>query len=449
MGNAYIAGTTDGTLGASNAGYSDAFLSKFDASGTLQWTAQLGTGAGEQNNGLAADGLGNIYISGWTGGDLAGTNTGITDAYLAKYEDSGTLQWTRQLGTSVDDRGRNVAADAWGNVYLLGWTDGDLGRMNAGGSDIFLSKYDAEGNLHWTSQFGSSGDDRARGLALDGLGNAYVSGWTTGSLTEQSFGADDAFLSKVDASGAVEWTRQFGSSGNDRAMGVAHDAFGSLFVTGTTSASFPGETSAGGTDTFLAKYDSGGAHQWTRQFGDPFDDVGRDVTTDGQGNVFIAGWRHFYFSADEPPADHEAYVGKFDSDGHPVWERELASLGDDQAHSIATDTLGNVYISGWTDGNVDPSAEEPLASSRDAFIAKYHDSKLPRDIRRYEFDGTILEFDGSSDFAADLRLGDPVRGFLSYDLNTFPEDTTPSDATYFHPRDFPVVGDDVHQPAHW
>ena len=101
----------------------------------------------DESNGVSADGLGNVYISGFTSGSLGGPNAGGTDAFVSKYDAAGTLQWTRQLGTSADDVSYGVSADGLGNVYISGCTGGSLGGPNAGGNDAFVSKYDAAGTL--------------------------------------------------------------------------------------------------------------------------------------------------------------------------------------------------------------------------------------------------------------------------------------------------------------
>src|SRR5690606_33152621 len=97
------------------------------------------------NYALAVDSAGSAYISGWTGGGLAGSSVGGEDAFLAKYDSSGALLWTRQLGTSADDRSYGVAVDSAGAVYMSGTTYGALGGPSAGRSDAFLAKYDSAG----------------------------------------------------------------------------------------------------------------------------------------------------------------------------------------------------------------------------------------------------------------------------------------------------------------
>ncbi len=111
------------------------------ASVILQWTEQLGTGSDDYSYGVSADSLGNVYITGDTTGSLGGPNAGLRDAFLAKYNASGALQWTEQLGTGSSDHSYGVSADSLGNVYISGRTDGSLGGPNAGGADAFVAKY--------------------------------------------------------------------------------------------------------------------------------------------------------------------------------------------------------------------------------------------------------------------------------------------------------------------
>ena len=193
LGNVYLSGRTTGSLGGTSAGGFDAFLSKYDAAGTLQWTRQLGTSENDLGYSVSADGLGNAYLSGITMGSLGGTNAGSNDAFLSKYDAAGVLQWTRQLGTSETDIGYSVSADGLGNAYLSGRTLGSLGGTNAGALDAFLSKYDAAGTLQWTRQLGTSETDISFSVSADGLGNAYLSGYTYGNLGGTNAGSNDAF----------------------------------------------------------------------------------------------------------------------------------------------------------------------------------------------------------------------------------------------------------------
>jgi hypothetical protein len=233
-------------------------VSKYDSAGSLLWTRQLGTSSYDGCAAVAPDPLGNVFISGSTEGSLGAANAGSRDAFVSKYDSSGRLLWTRQLGTSSDDYSLAVAADPLGNVFIGGRTSGSLGGTNAGGGDAFVSKYDPSGALLWTRQFGTSSWDVGHGVAADPLGNVFISGYTftddspLGSLSGPSAGGWDAFVSKYDSSGSLLWTRQFGTSSWDVSHGAAADPLGNVFISGTTEGSLGGPN-AGGGDAFLIK----------------------------------------------------------------------------------------------------------------------------------------------------------------------------------------------------
>ncbi len=288
LGNVYISGVTFGNLGGTNYFNGDAFVSKYDASGTLLWTEQLGTNDLDESYGVSADGLGNVYISGVTLGDLEGTNAGGGDAFVSKYDASGTLLWTEQLGTSGVDLSNGVSADGLGNVYISGFTEGSLEGTNAGGQDAFVSKYDASGTLLWTEQLGTSSFDESRGVSADGLGNVYISGRTRGSLEGTNAGLHDAFVSKYDADGALLWTEQLGTSSVDESYGVSADGLGNVYISGSTEGQL-GATNLLSRDAFVSKYDASGTLLWTEQLGTNGGDISFGVSADGSGNVYISG----------------------------------------------------------------------------------------------------------------------------------------------------------------
>lgn len=289
-GNAFISGGTYGNLGGPSAGGGDAFLAKYDPNGNLLWIEQLGT-SGSDGYGavsIAVDGSGNAFISGFTSGSLGGANAGYDDAFLAKYDPNGNLLWTEQLGTSATDHSYSVAVDASGNAFISGETYGSLGGTNAGNQDAFLAKYDPNGNLFWIEQLGTSKRDRSRSVAVDSSGNAFISGYTFGSLGGTNAGNFDVFLAKYDPNGNLLWTEQLGTSDEDVSSSVAVDASGNAFISGYTFGSL-GETNAGGADAFWAKYDPNGNLLWTEQVGTSDSDSSNSVAIDASGNAFISG----------------------------------------------------------------------------------------------------------------------------------------------------------------
>jgi hypothetical protein len=118
-------------------------LNKYDGSGSLLWSQQIGTVSDDYSHSVALDTFGNAYLSGSTGGSLGGPNAGLNsnDAFLTKYDSAGSLLWSQQIGTSSSDWNESVAVDAIGNAYIGGSTWGSLGGPNAGSSDAFLVKF--------------------------------------------------------------------------------------------------------------------------------------------------------------------------------------------------------------------------------------------------------------------------------------------------------------------
>ena len=157
-----------------------------------------------------------------------------------------------------------MTVDSWDNIYVTGYTQGGLDGSNPGGNvpnDLFVVKYNSSGTKQWTKQLGTSSGDRAYGVAVDSSGNVYAAGYTAGALDGSNAGSYDLFVVKYNSSGTRQWTKQLGTSGDDRANGVAVDSSDNIYVTGYTYGSLDGNTNAGSSDLFLVKYNSSGVKQ--------------------------------------------------------------------------------------------------------------------------------------------------------------------------------------------
>jgi hypothetical protein len=253
----YIVGMTQGDVSSPLSGLwninGDAFLAKYDAAGNFQWAKQMGLpGVGTahgvtEGRGISTDGLGNVYISGVTAGSLSGPSAGRDDAFLAKYDATGGLQWTRQFGTRFDEGSGGISANSLGNVYVAGYTSPGGGVEG----DALLAKYDAAGSLQWSKQIESPTKREGAGSAsVDGLGNVYIS-----KLVSDTIGAGDdvdAVLAMYDGSGNLQWSMQIDPSSRETPWGVAADGPGSVYLTGWTRGSLGGP-SAGDRDAFLMR----------------------------------------------------------------------------------------------------------------------------------------------------------------------------------------------------
>jgi formylglycine-generating enzyme required for sulfatase activity len=327
-------------------------IRKYDVAGNLLWTKQL-TQQVMPNppgtiGGIAADRFGNVYVTGYGGSFGAG------GSFLTKYNPAGDLVWTRELAGADDVRADGVSADTAGNVYISGTTDGSLGGPNAGLNDAFLSKYDLEGNLQWVRQLGTTAYEFAEDVAADALGNVFISGSTQGSLAAPIgpvTNVYDAFVAKYDAAGNLQWAHQFNKNAAEYTEGLAVDDLGNVYIAGRTST--PGTNF----HAFINKYDGSGTLEWTRQLGTgPPTTNAWGLAADSLGNVYMvgnSGAREFA----------GAFVAKYDTTGNLHWTHQLASDSNDYAYSIASDGAGNLYIGGH--GKIDGSSP-----TRD-YLARY------------------------------------------------------------------------------
>ncbi len=228
----------------------DGFLARYDSAGSPVWIRQLGSDRGVDDValGVAADGEGNALITGFTWGSLGGTSAGGSDAFLAKYDASGSRLWIRQVGWEGYDVSEGVAVDQAGNSFIAGVTSG---------FDVFLAKHDPAGNELWLRTFGDPiASDWAKGVAVDASGDVWITGVTGGALGGPSAGGADLFVAKCDTTGNTIWLRQSGTAPHEEPYAIAVDASGNAYIAGSTTGSFGGPHAggAGYWDIFLAKY---------------------------------------------------------------------------------------------------------------------------------------------------------------------------------------------------
>ena len=372
-GNVYVTAYTYGSLdNNSNAGRSDVFVVKYNNTGVKQWTQQLGTSNHEDAAGITSDSSGNVYVTGSTYGGLDNnTDAEGTDTFLVKYDESGVKQWTRQLRTSTVDTTTAITSDSRGNVYVTGYRDGSYDNIsNFGCCQLFLIKYDEFGVEQWNQQILNS-QSFGFDTTCDSSGNVYVTGYVLSILDNNTnAGGADAFVMKYNESGVKQWTQQFGTSTNDYANGITSDPSGNVYVTGYTDGSL-NNTNAGENDAFVIKYNESGVKQWTQQFGTSTDDYGNGITSDSSGNVYVTGHTDGSLDNNSNVGGYDAFVVKYDSSGVKQWTRQFGTSTTDVGREVAHDSGGNLYISGHTDGSLDGNSN---AGGSDVFVVKYDSS---------------------------------------------------------------------------
>jgi hypothetical protein len=336
-GNAYVTGFTtsidyDVTAGAfqtTNGGTFDVFVTKLNASGSgLVYSTYIGGSSSEEGDVIAVDGNGNAYVTGQTGstdydvtvGAFQTTYGGGTwDVFVTKLNASGNaLVYSTYIGGSSVEYGRGLALDGSGNAYVTGYTlstdyDVTAGAFQTtfgGWIDVFVTKLNASGSsLVYSTYIGGSGDDEGSAIALDGSGNAYVTGNTSSSDYDVTAGAFqtthgggffDVFVTKLNASGSgLVYSTYIGGSGGDEGYGITVDGSGNAYVTGytdsndydVTTSAF--QTTGGGIydDVFVTKLNaSGSGLVYSTYIGGSDDDEGHAIALDGSDNAYVTGF---------------------------------------------------------------------------------------------------------------------------------------------------------------
>ncbi|MFG1817230.1 alpha/beta hydrolase-fold protein [Kribbella sp. NPDC049174] len=371
-----------------------------------------GTAGEDRAGGIATDASGNVYQAAAVEGSLGGAPyAGGKDVALTKYAPDGTREWTRSIGTSGTERAYGVAVDSQERVVVTGYTTGNLDGAHAGNTtdDAFAVQYDAAGNQRWIRQFGVPGvADRSYSVAVDGDA-IYLGGYTKGALGGTNAGDKDVFLARLDGEGQQIWLRQVGSAGEEKGMAVAVSG-GSVYLAGMTAGALG--TSAGGVDGFVARYSVDGDAVWLKQFGTPASDEAWGLTADPNGGVYLTGYTAGDFSG-ALAGDKDIIVARADGEGVLTWRDQFGTTGNDKGAAVAVDGSGNVYVAGFTDGAVETSI-----GKFDGVLTKYSADRTRTWTRQF---GTVDD-DAADPFAeanvylTTTQAGTQVSGLTNTDV---------------------------------
>ncbi len=385
----------------------------------LIYSTYIGGSIDDEGYGIAVDGSGNAYVTGWTvstnyditPGTFQTTNGGIYDVFVTKLNATGTgLVYSTYIGGNGDDAGRDIAIDGSGNAYVTGETNstdyditpGAFQSTYAGGGDVFVTKLNATGTgLLYSTYIGGSSWDEGFGIAVDGGGNAYVTGRTgstdyditPGAFQTTNGGAwYDVFVTKLNATGTgLVYSTYIGGSGDEWSDGIAVDGSGNAYVTGVTGSTdydiTPGAfqtTNEGGGDAFVTKLNAAGTGLvYSTYLGGSSHDEGRDIAVDGSGNAYVTGYTTSIDYDITPGAFQttfgggisDVFVTKLNPTGTSLlYSTYIGGNSDDEGYGIAIDGSGNAYVIGTTsstDYDITPGAFQTTnGGGYDVFVTK-------------------------------------------------------------------------------
>jgi hypothetical protein len=394
-------------------------LDGYDATRTLTidpariWGTYYGGGNQDYGQSCAVDGSNNVYMTGWTfstsaiaSGGHQNTLAGDWDAYLVKFDGAGMRLWGTYYGGASADFGQSCATDASGNVYLAGYTASTSGiasgghqnvHGNSGGFDTFLVKFDAAGVRQWGTYYGGTGNESNGYCAVDADNHIYLSGITNSNASIASLGHQNsiagiasAFLVKFYPNGVRQWGTYYGGPDQTFASSCTTDGNNNVYLAGRTRATSGiasgghQNTYAGGNeDAFLVKFNASGTRLWGTYYGGTGNDFGESCATDGNGNVYLAGYTGSTSAIASGGhqntyggSTYDAYLVKFNAAGTRLWGTYYGGVGTEEGRSCATDGSGNVYVAGRTTTPTSTTIaigghQNSFAGQWDAFLVRF------------------------------------------------------------------------------
>jgi len=357
-GNVYVSGWSYG-LGTER----DYATIKYNSIGIEQWVTRYsgseGVNGWDSAYAIVTDSQGNIYVT----GKVQDSGT-YFDYATIKYNNSGAQQWVAIYnGTgNGEDRAHDIALDILGNIYVTGvsWDSGTS-------YDYATIKYNSLGEEQWVTRYNGqlNAEDWAYAIAVDSSGNVYVTGRSKGS----EFCFDYATI-KYDSDGVEQWVARYYSSEDrdDYAYDIAVDNEGNVYVTGLSS------LSGISYDYATVKYNSLGVEQWVARYNGPGNsyDEANAIAIDISGNVYVTG-----YSSGGSETHFDYATIKYNSSGIEQWVARYNGPGndDDKAYAIALDSSENIYVTGYSDG---------LETNRDYATIKYNSAGMEKWVARYD-----------------------------------------------------------------
>ena len=366
------------------------------ACGALAWVKGFGSMPDDEAIAVAPDLAGNVFVGGYMNltidfgcGPLMSGGTTLGAAWFGKRSPTGTCLWAHTWGTHGQVSG--ATTDAAGNVYFTGNYHApiDLGGgplPYVSGGDVFIAKFDTNGNHLWSKGFGDTAGHTSGSIVVDAAGDLVTVGFFKGSIDFGggplvSAGGNDVYLAKLTSSGAHVWSKNFGDALNQNASSVTTDASGNIFLIGN----FLGSIDLGGgplttkglNDVFLAKLDTNGNHLWSKSYGDAQDQTGTGVATDASGNVYatgyFAGTMDFGSGALPNLGGEDIFLAKLDPSGTVIWSFSKGGPNNQRSEALAVDkSTGSVALIGGLTGTADFGGGTLTdAGGGDLFIARY------------------------------------------------------------------------------
>ena len=363
-------------------------MSGYAHAATIQWNTFLGGTTADESLGVVHDNSGNIYVTGYsygTWGTPIRAWSGHTDAFVAKLNSSGVLQWNTFLGSDNNDTATDIAIDSSGNIYVTGYSNTSWGTpihahsSDAPHMDAFVAKLNPSGTLIWHTFMGGADLDFGAAVSVDKSGNIYIAGnsensWGT-PVTAHGNTGWGGFVAKLNNSGILQWNTFIEPAVYSNCTAIAATDSGTVYVAGETGSTWGNPIAAysGDRDGFLAEYNTAGVRQWNTFFGSAESDTVTAMTT-GNSGIYITGESDDSWGT--PVSPHsvqyniDVYAVRFSTSGEKIWNTFMGSrVETDFGSGISLDSAANIYVTGtssgpWGNGAASYSGDDDIFVNR-------------------------------------------------------------------------------------
>jgi hypothetical protein len=455
LGESYVTGqytspatiyNSDGTAfrTISGSGSNEAFVAKFGSTGMGSWVSRISGTSNDIGRGIVVDSLGNSYVTGQyvspaniynSDGTAFRTmsGSGTNEAFIVKFGSTGMGSWVSRVSGTSADIGNGIAVDSLGNSYVTGNytspatiynSDGTAFQTISGSGSIeaFVAKFGSTGMGSWVSRISGTSSDVGYGIAVDSLGNSYVTGQYTSAATiynsdgtvyqtMSGSGSSDAFVAKFGSTGMGSWVSRISGTSSDVGYGIAVDSLGNSYVTGqynspatiynSDGTAFQTMSGRAGGEAFVVKFGSTGMGSWSSQIVSAIlnpADTGYGIAVDSLGNSYVTGQYNSpatIYNSDgtvyqniSGSGSSDAFIVKFGSTGMGSWSSKVSGTAGEVGYGIAVDSLGNSYVTGQYNSpatiyNSDGTVYQTMSGSgsAEAFIVKLNNG--PNSISSY------------------------------------------------------------------
>jgi hypothetical protein len=361
-----------------NHGGSDMFLVKYDSLANVIWAKSFGNSGTDYINDITLDLNGNIYMTGSFNYTINFGSISLNSAtgkyFIVKFDTNGNALWAKNSGGFMPVTSNSIDTDNLGNVYVTGdfssytVTFDTITITSAYNGEMFIVKYDTNGNVLWAKSAGGFSTDIGEAIDVDQFGNVFVTGRSTSAtmlfdtILLNNYGYSDVFIAKYNTNGDILWAKNGNGNENDYAYGLATDTSGNAYITGSfysipfsfDSVFISSYDSTYDSDIFVVKFNPNGDVLWAKSAGGISSDRGIAVATDKAENVYVTGYAHYgnaYFDTivQYAQGNENLFVAKYNSGGNILWVKYAdynSSVDNCKAYEIAIDKVGDVYLAG-------------------------------------------------------------------------------------------------------